>query len=50
MRGILFGVPALDPATLLGTLVVLSAVSLFACLLPSDRAARISPMEALSEE
>jgi predicted permease len=50
MRGILFGVPTLHVATLVGTTVILSGVSLFACLLPSDRAARISPMEALSEE
>jgi predicted permease len=50
MQAILFHVPALHPATLAGTALVLGAVCLAACLLPSRRAARISPMEALTEE
>jgi len=36
-------------ATIVATAAVLAIVSLAACLLPSHRAARISPMEALSE-
>jgi ABC-type antimicrobial peptide transport system permease subunit len=48
MQSILFEVPALHAATLVATAVVLAIVSLAACLLPSHRAARISPMEALS--
>jgi hypothetical protein len=36
-------------ATIVGTAVVLAVVSVAACLLPSHRAAHISPMEALSE-
>jgi predicted permease len=50
MQAVLFHVPALDVATLAGAATLLGAVSLAACLLPSDRAARISPMEALTEE
>jgi len=49
MQSILFEVPALHVATIVATAAVLAIVSLAACLLPSHRAARISPMEALSE-
>jgi predicted permease len=50
MQAVLFHVPAISPAILAGTGCVLGLVSLVACLLPSQRAARISPMEALAEE
>ena len=50
MQAVLFQMPALDVATLAGTAVLLGAVSLAASLVPSHRAARISPMEALAEE
>jgi predicted permease len=50
MQAVLFHVPALNPAILAGTVCVMGLVSLVACLLPSQRAARISPMEALAEE
>lgn len=50
MQAVLFQVPPLHVATLAGTAAILGAVSLIACLLPSDRAARISPMEAMIEE
>jgi predicted permease len=50
MQAVLFHVPVLDLTTLAGTAGVLAAVSLFACLLPAHRAARISPMEVLAEE
>jgi predicted permease len=49
MQAILFQVPALHVATLAATGAILGVVSLAACLLPSHRAARISPMEALAE-
>ena len=49
MRSILFEMPALHVATIVGTAGVLAVVSIAACLLPSHRAAHISPMEALSE-
>jgi predicted permease len=50
MQAVLFHVPALSPAILAGTGCVMGLVSLVACLLPSQRAARISPMEALAED
>jgi ABC-type antimicrobial peptide transport system permease subunit len=50
LQAVLFHVPAFHLAILAGTAGVLGAVSLVACLRPSDRAARISPMEALAEE
>jgi putative ABC transport system permease protein len=50
MQAILFQVPPLHLATLAGTLAIMGAVCVAACLLPSHRAARISPMEALAEE
>ncbi len=48
-RSVLFGVPALHPATLAATAMVLAAVTLVACVLPSRRAARLSPMDVLNE-
>ena len=50
MQSILFGVPALPVATLLGTAVVMSAVSLVACLIPARRATKVDPMIALRAE
>jgi predicted permease len=50
MQRILFDVPALHPATLVATALVLTTVSLAACLLPTLRASRVDPMEALRAE
>jgi predicted permease len=50
MQNLLFGVPALHVPTLLGAAVLMSAIVLAACLLPSRQAARISPMEALATD
>ena len=50
MQALLFQVPPLHVATLLATTVVLGVVALAACLLPSNRAARTSPLEVLAEE
>ena len=47
MTGLLFGVAPSNPLVLGGTAAVLALVTLLACLLPSRRAARVSPMEAL---
>jgi predicted permease len=49
MQTVLFHVPAFDLAVLGGAVSVMGLVSLVACLLPSWRAARISPVEALGE-
>ncbi|WP_266172131.1 ADOP family duplicated permease [Dyella subtropica] len=43
------GRSALDPASFLGTAIVLMAAGLLACLLPARQAARVQPMNALRE-
>jgi predicted permease len=50
MQSVLFGVPALHPATLVGTALVMAAVSLVACFIPARRASRVDPMIALGAE
>lgn len=47
MSGLLFGVTPADPAVLGGTTLLLVVVAMLACLLPSQRAARTAPIEAL---
>jgi predicted permease len=47
MQSVLFGVPSLPVAALLGTAFVMTAVSLIACLIPARRAAQVDPMVAL---
>jgi ABC-type antimicrobial peptide transport system permease subunit len=46
---VLFHVPALSLPILAGAVGVLGVVALAACLLPSQRAARMSPMETLAD-
>ncbi len=50
MRSVLFGVPALPVGALVGTALVMSAVSLIACLIPACRASLLDPIEALRTE
>jgi putative ABC transport system permease protein len=50
MQAILFHVTAFDATALTLTTIVLGVVCLIACLLPSHRAARISPMQALADQ
>jgi predicted permease len=50
MQAVLFHVQPLNLAILAAAACLMGLVSLAACLLPSQRAARISPMEALAEE
>ncbi len=49
MRTLLFQVPPLHVATLTAAAGIIGAVSHVACLLPSQRATRISPVEALAD-
>ena len=50
ISGLLFGVPATDPATYAAVIVVLLTAGLLACWLPARRASRIDPLEALRQE
>jgi predicted permease len=50
MQSVLFGVPAFHFATLIGAALVMTAVSLVACLIPARRASRVDPMIALVAE
>src|SRR5438270_1976794 len=50
MQSVLFDVPPLHLAILLGTAAIMSLVSLVACLIPAARAAKVDPMIALRTE
>ncbi|MCW5981447.1 MAG: ABC transporter permease [Bryobacteraceae bacterium] len=50
MTGMLYGVSAGDPATLIGVALTLTAVALVAILVPARRAARVAPVAALRSE
>jgi predicted permease len=50
MQAILFQVRPFDLVILAGTGAVMAVVSMCACLLPSRRAAHMSPMEALADD
>jgi putative ABC transport system permease protein len=43
LRGALYGVAAMDPATFATMAAVLGAVTMSACLVPARRAARVDP-------
>ena len=50
MQSVLFGVPPLHLATLIGTALVIAATSLIACFIPARRASRVDPTIALRAE
>ena len=47
MEGLLYGVSARDPITLLGAAAILGATGLLAAYLPAARATRVDPVESL---
>jgi putative ABC transport system permease protein len=50
MKSLLFDTSASDPLTFAAIAVLLMGVALLACWIPSRRAARLDPMEALRHE
>ncbi len=50
VRGLLFGVDALDPLAFGGVVVLLLAASVAACYIPARRASRLDPVTALRAE
>jgi putative ABC transport system permease protein len=50
LQSFLFGVAPADPATLIGVGILFAAVALLACWIPTQRAARVNPVEALRYE
>jgi putative ABC transport system permease protein len=50
MTGMLYGVSAGDPVTLLGVALVPAGVALVATLVPARRATRVTPVVALRSE
>jgi len=47
LRGLLFGVRALDPASMIGAALLLVVISMLAAFLPARRATRMDPIQAL---
>jgi ABC-type antimicrobial peptide transport system permease subunit len=50
VKGLVFGVPANDPATIAGSILVLTAAGIIAAWLPARRATLIDPITALRVE
>ena len=49
ISGLLYGIGANDPLTLVGVIVLLGVMSLLACVIPAYRAMRLDPVAAIRE-
>ena len=50
IKGLLYGIDSLDPATFASMAALLLAVTLLACYVPARRASKLHPMTALRYE
>jgi predicted permease len=50
LSAFLFGIPAIDPVTFIGTILLFAAIGVAACYVPVQRATQIDPVEALRRE
>jgi putative ABC transport system permease protein len=50
LKSFLYGVGPTDPATLIGAGLLFASVALLACWVPTRRAAKVDPLEALRYE
>jgi ABC-type antimicrobial peptide transport system permease subunit len=50
ISGVLFGVQATDPATLVAITLLLLLVAMVSCLIPARRATKVDPLIALRHE
>jgi predicted permease len=50
IAGLLYGISATDPLTVIAVVVLLGAMALLACYLPAHRAMRVNPVSAIREQ
>jgi ABC-type antimicrobial peptide transport system permease subunit len=50
LTGLLFGIPASDPATIFAAVATLAGATAIACYVPARRAAHVEPQSALRAE
>ncbi len=50
IAGLLYGISATDPWTVIAVVVLLGAMALLACYLPAHRAMRVNPVSAIREQ
>jgi len=50
LKSAVFSVPATDPVSLIGVVLLLGMAAFFACWIPARRAARLDPMNALRHD